>query len=169
MLAVSNSTALIHVSRVTFLTWFFRLFDRLVISKEVYNEVVIAGAGMPGSKDVKEAVEQNQIEVEAVSDSSVPNTLRNSYGLDAGEAEVIALALELGAGIAIIDEEKAWLVAKQFKDCFTTWALPFVLDEAEQKGFVNSAVDALRELRVRGKYNPARLPFKCWCKKHGWN
>ena len=168
MLAISNSTALIPFGIVTFLTWLPSLYDKLVIPEEVYREIVIEGAGMPGAMEVEQSVKQDQIEVQMVTDLAGRSDLVRNYGLDLGEAEVITLALEVGADIVIIDEDKAWTVAKQFKDRFTTIALPFVLDRAEQLGFIRSSLNALRELRLTAKYHLAVGPWECWCKSHGW-
>jgi len=168
MLAISNATALIPFGIVTFLTWLPQVYDQLVIPQKVYDEVVIDGFGMPGAAEVEQAVNQQQIEVQTVTDTAACSQLVTNYGLDRGEAEVIVLALEIDADIVIIDEDKAWHVAKQFKDHFTTVALPFVLDRAEQLGLIRSCIGALRELRLNGKYNPAADPWECWCKSHGW-
>ena len=168
MLAISNSTALIPFSIITFLTWLPKLYDKLVIPEEVYREIVIKGAGMPGAVEVKQAVSLQQIEVQTISDLAGRSDLVTNYGLDLGEAEVITLALEVGADIAIIDEDKAWAVAKQFDDCFTTICLPFVLDRAKQLGFISSSLNALRDLKLTAKYHPAKAPMECWYKSHGW-
>ena len=168
MLAISNSTALIPFGIVTFLTWLPSLYDKLVIPEKVYSEVVIEGRGMPGAVEVEKAVKQGQIEVQMVTDLAGRSDLVTNYGLDLGEAEVITLALEVGADIAIIDEDKAWAVAKQFNDRFTTICLPFVLDRAKQLGFISSSLNALRDLKLTAKYHPAKAPMECWYKSHGW-
>lgn len=167
MLAVSNSTALIPLATVTFITWLPNLFSKLMIPQAVYDEVVVDGAGMPGSAELKQAVDQKLIDVSTVKDQIGYSDLVTNYGLDSGEAEVITLALELGANLVIIDEDKAWHVAKQFKDHFTTLALPFILDMAQQSGLIPSSINALRECRLYGKYHPAGAILRCWCKSRG--
>ena len=167
MLAISNSTALIPSATVTYITWLPNLFNKLVIPQAVYSEVVIKGAGMPGAAELKQAVDQRRIEVHTVSDWVGYSDLVANHGLDPGEAEVITLALELGANLVIIDEDKAWHVAKQFKDHFTTLALPFILDMAQQSGLIPSSINALRECRLYGKYQPSGAILRCWCKSRG--
>jgi predicted nucleic acid-binding protein len=138
-----------------------------MIPQKVYDEVVVAGAGRPGSAELKQAVDQKLVDVGTVKDLVGCSDLVTNYGLDLGEAEVITLALELGADSVIIDEDKAWHVAKQFKDRFTTLALPFVLDMAQQSGFITSSFNALRECSLNGKYHIAGAVLRCWCKSHG--
>ena len=120
-----------------------------------------------GSAELKQAVDQKRIEVSTVKDQIGYSDLVTNYGLDSGEAEVITLALELGANLVIIDEDKAWHVAKQLKDYFTTLALPFVLDMAQQSGLIPSSINALRECVLYGKYHPAGAILRCWCKSRG--
>jgi len=52
---VSNSTILIALSRIGHLWLLEKLFSELIIPQAVYNDVVVKGAGKPGSKDVAEA------------------------------------------------------------------------------------------------------------------
>lgn len=47
MTAVSNASPLIALARIGRLDLLLRLFERVLVSVEAYNEVVIAGAGMP--------------------------------------------------------------------------------------------------------------------------
>lgn len=169
MVVVSNSTALIPLGIVSYLNWLPNLFDRIVIPLEVYNEIVIQGDRKPGSSELKGIVNEKRVEVVAVQDVLGCRKLEKHYGLDRGEAEVLSLALELPADIVIIDEGKAWEIAKQFQDKFLTLCLPFVLDLAEQHGYIKSALNAFRTIRQTAKYSPAHFPFECWCKAHGFS
>jgi predicted nucleic acid-binding protein len=53
--AVSNASPLIALARIGHLDLLPEVFERVLISTGVYNQVVIAGARMPGAKQVSEA------------------------------------------------------------------------------------------------------------------
>ncbi len=55
MKVVSNSTAMVHLSAAGHFDLLHELFGELYIPEEVYHEVVIAGAGKPGSSEVQNA------------------------------------------------------------------------------------------------------------------
>ena len=55
MKVVSNASPLITLARVGHLESLHKMYDLIHISTEVYNEVVIAGAGMPGAAAVSKA------------------------------------------------------------------------------------------------------------------
>lgn len=83
---------------------------RLYISTEVYNEVVIAGAGMPGSSAVSRA---EWIRVSAVHDTEALADAMASIGLGAGETSAVQLAKELGIELVLMDEWRGRRLAKQ--------------------------------------------------------
>jgi len=56
VIAVSNSSPLIILARLGCFPLLNRLFSSLIISSEVYNEVVVAGKGLPGAKEVAGAI-----------------------------------------------------------------------------------------------------------------
>jgi predicted nucleic acid-binding protein len=55
VIAVSNSSPLIILARLGCFPLLNQLFSRLIISSEVYNEVVVAGKGLPGAAEVASA------------------------------------------------------------------------------------------------------------------
>jgi predicted nucleic acid-binding protein len=80
------------------------LFERVLVSIEVYNEVVIAGAGVPGAKQVSQA---DWIEVMPIRDATALKLALKETGLGAGELTAIPLAKETGADLVLLDESKA--------------------------------------------------------------
>jgi predicted nucleic acid-binding protein len=52
---VSNASPLITLARIGYPDSLHKLYEPIHISNEVYNEVVIAGAGMPGAAAVSQA------------------------------------------------------------------------------------------------------------------
>lgn len=99
MIIVSNSGPLIALARINKLDLLKHLFNRIFISKETFNELVVKGKGKAGSKQIKSA---DWIKVKLVKDESSVNILR--IELDKAEAESIVLAQELNANILLIDE-----------------------------------------------------------------
>lgn len=86
------------------------------ITNEVYNEVVLKGIEK-NSKDafiIKEYADNKYIKIFGINEKFyiMANKLQYMYGLDIGEAETIALALQLNKKEAIIDEISAREAAK---------------------------------------------------------
>lgn len=105
MKVVSNASPLITLARVGHLESLHKLYDLIHISTEVYNEVVIAGAGMPGAAAVSKA---DWIRVSPVHDvEGLNKLLATKAGLGAGEMSAIFLAKELSADLTLMDEWKA--------------------------------------------------------------
>lgn len=55
MKVVSNASPLITLARIGHVDLLRRFYDAVYISTEVHNEVVIAGAGLPGAAAVSKA------------------------------------------------------------------------------------------------------------------
>ena len=102
MQIVSNSTILITLSRIGHLWLLEKLFNKLIIPQAVYNDVVVKGAGKPGSKDVADA---EWIQVFDVKDTDALDEFLSI--IHQGEAEAIELALEIGADLIILDDDTA--------------------------------------------------------------
>ena len=100
MPAVSNGSPLILYAKIGQLELMRELFDQIVIPRAVHDEVVRTGTGRSGAAAVAAA---SWIEVRSVKDRRRVRTL--SARLDAGEAEVVALASEVeGLESVIIDD-----------------------------------------------------------------
>ncbi len=102
MRVVSNASPLITFTRIGHLESLHKLYATVNISKEVYNEVVITGAGMPGAAAVAKS---DWIHVSVRGTESLATTISNT-GLGAGEVSAILLAKELAADIVLMDEWK---------------------------------------------------------------
>lgn len=99
MSVVCNASPLINLAQIGLLTLLRDLYHTLVIPDAVWHEVVVAGAGQPGAREVQAA---DWITVQPVTNRPLVQALQQE--LDAGEAEAIALALELTAELLIMDE-----------------------------------------------------------------
>jgi predicted nucleic acid-binding protein len=81
-----------------------KLFNEITISQEVWNEVVVRGAGLAGSSETSQA---GWVKVSSVANSALVKEWRDAHNLGAGELSTILLARELTASLALIDERKA--------------------------------------------------------------
>ncbi len=104
MIVVSDTTALTNLFQVHQLPLLKEIFGKVLIPPAVEQEL----SEMPGQLDKILALDF--IEVVRPKDTSMLSHLR--LGLDDGEAEAIALAIEVNADYLIIDEWKGRRVAK---------------------------------------------------------
>ncbi len=94
------------------------LYGRIEITRGVYEETVVKGV-MKGLKDafiIKDCVDKEDISICDLESKylSAAKKAEIIYGIDMGEAETIALALQLNRKEAIIDEVAAREAAKAF-------------------------------------------------------
>ena len=118
------------------------LYGKLLLPEAVWHEVVIDGAGQPGADEVKGAT---WIERRIAKNKQLVQALRQE--LDAGEAEAIALALEEGANLLLMDEHFGRETARHLK--LRCIGLVGVLLAAKYKGLIPTikpCLDALRDL-----------------------
>lgn len=98
MIAVSNSTPLIALSRIGKIELLHEYFGQICIPKAVYDEVVVSGGTLYGAQEVAQA---DWIFVEDIDNMLAAESLGMYLG--AGEAEAIVLAREKGC-LLIIDD-----------------------------------------------------------------
>ena len=99
MKVVSDASALINLARIGKLDLLQRSYGELLIPEAVWQEVVIAGVGQPGADEVRKAT---WIKTSNVANKHLVWALQQD--LDAGEAEAIALTLEIEAALLLLDE-----------------------------------------------------------------
>jgi uncharacterized protein len=109
MNVVSNASPLINLARVGQLDLLPRFFGHLIIPEAVWDEVVIEGQGQPGADEVRRA---QWIKRSTVANRELVHLLRQD--LDAGEAEAIALAIEINADWLVMDERLGRETARHF-------------------------------------------------------
>jgi predicted nucleic acid-binding protein len=142
MSIVSDASALINLARIGKLDLLHQLYDELLVPEAVWQEVVVEGAGHPGADEVKTA---SWIKMRAVTNGQLVQVLRQD--LDAGEAEAIALALEVGAELLLMDEHLGRETARHLGLRYI--GLIGILIEAKHKGLIQAVkpyLDALRDI-----------------------
>ena len=108
MIVVSNSGPLINLAKVGHFSVWRDMFQRVLIPTGVFEEVVVRGAGQPGSGETRSA---RWIRCRKLKRPDIANILMAE--LDQGEAEAIALALQEKADWLLIDERKGRRFAQQ--------------------------------------------------------
>ena len=89
MIVVSDSSPLIALARISRLSLLASLYGRILIPAEVHHEVTVAGHGLPGAEEVREA---RWIEVVTRRSPEDPSLEQACEGLGAGECGTILLA-----------------------------------------------------------------------------
>ena len=140
MSIVSDSSALINLARIGGLDLLQQLYKVITIPEAVWHEVVVSGAGQPGSDIVKDAT---WIKTRAVTNKDLVRALQQE--LDAGEAEAIALAQEIGAELLLMDDHLGRQTARYLGLHYT--GLIGVLIEAKGKGLISSVKPEIEKLR----------------------
>lgn len=140
MKVVSNASPLINLARIGQLALLPRLFGRLLLPQAVWQEVVEDGRGQPGAEEIRRAV---WIERAAVSNQPLIHSLRQD--LDAGEAEAIALAIEIQADWLLMDERLGRETAQYFGLRYV--GLVGILSAAKQRGDLKALRPLLDRLR----------------------
>jgi uncharacterized protein len=109
MIVVCNASPLINLAWLGRLNLLRHLFTTIIVPEAVRQEVLIAGKGKPGAGEVEAA---SWIAFAAVQNMPLVHAL--SQDLDAGEAEVIALAVERAVDWVIMDERLGRQTAAHF-------------------------------------------------------
>lgn len=150
MIAVSNSSPLIHLSNINKFSLLNYFYEEVFIPKAVYDEVVVRGKGRPGTLKLNRI---SWLKVRAVEDTFAMNLLRNS--LDPGEAEAIVLAKELKVDVLLIDELAARIIARsQGIEVMGTIGL---LERAYLLGKIEDLRGIIDELRMKGFWVSERV------------
>lgn len=106
MIVVSNTSPINNLAKIGQLDLIRQLYSAVIIPNGVYRELTLPEFPVAGANEVQIF---DWISVREVSDRSTVDALQTE--LDIGEAEAIALALELNADRVLIDELQGRLVA----------------------------------------------------------
>jgi predicted nucleic acid-binding protein len=146
-LAVSNSSPLIHLSMVGRIS-LLRRFSSICIPPAVWQEVVEQGGSRPGAAEIREARESGWLRVVDPSDKILVRLLKQE--LHAGEAESIALALEVRPDVLLLDETEARRVAGLYGLPVT--GIIGLLIQAKREGRISSLAEEMDRLREQGGF-----------------
>lgn len=109
MIVVSDTSVISGLIKIQELSLLEKLFSKVIIPTKVQEELKDLEFFNYNLTEYKEA---SWIEIKSASDTQFIQELSKS--LDSGEAEAIALALELNADFILIDERKGRSTAEQY-------------------------------------------------------
>ncbi len=127
MIVVSDTSPITNLIQISRLELLRDLFEEIIIPPLVFQE-------LSKTDNQKEIIENaGWIKIKEVVDKKLAKQLLNK--IDAGEAEAIALAIELKAEYLLIDELKGRSVAKEYGIQIT--GVLGTLLKAKEKGFLS--------------------------------
>jgi len=139
MIVVSDASPIINLAIINQLGLLPLLFGKVVIPRNVFDEVVVEGVGLPGARDIGQA---EWVEVMQCQDQLLYQSLH--LKLDPGEAEAIVLAIEIKADLLLMDEKMGRQFAADLH--VPVMGLLGALRVAKSKGFITAIKPCLDRL-----------------------
>ncbi len=139
MIVVSNTSPVTNLAAIGQLDMLRQLYTTVLIPQAVYGELTFGGGSQPGGQEVPTLP---WIEARHVADRVLVTALQ--IELDPGEAEAIALAVEMKADLLLLDERRGRMVASRLGLRFV--GLLGVLNEAKQQGYLSAVKPLLEDL-----------------------
>jgi hypothetical protein len=145
VIIVSNTSPITNLAAVGRLDLLQQLYEKVVIPQAVYQELTVPGLEPPGAKEVQTLA---WIESRPVTDRALVTALETE--LDPGEAEAIALAIELKADLLLLDERRGRTVAARFGLRFI--GLLGVLIDAKHQGYIPAVRPIMDDLVAKAGF-----------------
>ncbi len=146
MIVVSDTSPLLSLTLVGQLDLLRRLYGSLLIPGAVRDELIVGGAAYG---DGGQVIDQPWISVRSVNNPIVLKLLQRE--LDRGEAEALALAIDLKADLILLDEFKARRLADEL-DLPHTGVID-LLGEAKRLNYVTVIKPTLDALITRAHFH----------------
>ena len=147
MIVVSDTSPLINLAAIGHLELVPTLFQQVTIPPAVFHEIVVQGAGLPGSMEIQNA---DWIMVHPCSDLDLLADIRAEKDIHLGEAEAICLALELGADAILLDEAAGRELARTYHLSFI--GILGILLKAKQRGLVPHVKPLMEALQSKASF-----------------
>lgn len=152
MRAVSDTSPVFNLAAIGQIQLLHAQFAEVLIPGAVHDE--LTAARHPAIQEVRRALDEGWLKPLAVREQNLVRALRQE--LDGGEAEAIALALELGTSRVLIDERDGREVARQMG--LEPIGVLGILLRARKLGQLDSVKAAMLDLqRLSGFYIDSRL------------
>jgi predicted nucleic acid-binding protein len=145
VIVISDTSPLTNLAAVGYFHLLEQIYSRIVIAQAVYDEIVTSQPGNPGAVEIKQAA---WIEVKSVTNQSLVTALE--LELDKGEAESLALAVELSADLVIIDERRGRQVASRLG--LNRIGILGILLVAKNRGLITAIRPILDSLRQKAGF-----------------
>lgn len=145
MVVVSDTSPIVNLAAIGKLNLLPDLFGKVYLPVAVYDEIVVRGAGQPGSSEIQTAL---WVEVKQCSN---PLLLQHILlELDPGEAEAIVLALELQTQNVLMDEKDGRAVALRYH--LKPIGVLGILLEAKKRGLIFSVRQCMDDLSILARF-----------------
>ncbi|HID62210.1 MAG TPA: DUF3368 domain-containing protein [Anaerolineae bacterium] len=162
MPVVSNTSPVLNLAIIDRLSLLRQQFGEIWIPSAVLEKLRV-GEDLPGSQMVRDAMEAGWLRVEEVKDRPFVQVLQRD--LDKGEAEAIALALQVKAEWTLLDEREGRRVAKSL-GLKVTGVLGILL-RAWRESELPSLRKAMEELREKAGFRIGAELFADLVKESG--
>ena len=146
---VSNSSPIIHLAKIGKFSLLREYYNTIMVPESVFKECVAEGKDRKEVEAIKKA---EWIRVAEVQDRKLVKLLQSS--LDDGESEAIALSLESGADLILLDDadarEKARIYDIWINRYRNTWS-SFTCEERQEDWFFKRKHHQIKRIRFLGK------------------
>lgn len=142
MLVISNTSPIMNLAIVDQLILLQKQFGEVIIPEAVVDELKL-DTDYPGTDKIRTAISAGWIRVEKIKNTQLATALRRE--LDDGEAEAIALALQLNITEILMDERDGRSIAKSMG--LSPVGVIGILLKAKEKGLIVSVKEILQKLR----------------------
>ena len=139
MIVVSDTSPINNLAAINQLDLLQQLYKTVLIPEAVYRELTDPSFPIAGATEVQTF---DWIQTRGVNDRTIVEALSNE--LDIGEAEAIALAVEIQADLVLIDERRGRLVAAKLNLQYT--GILGILVEAKSQGLITKVKPLLDAL-----------------------
>lgn len=139
MIIVSDTSPINNLAAINYLYLLHQLYGTVLIPAAVYQELTDPNFPVAGATEVQTF---DWIQTRTVGDRTLVEALSNE--LDIGEAEAIALAVEIHADQVLIDERRGRLVASRLNLRYT--GILGILVEAKSQGLISEVKPLLDAL-----------------------
>jgi uncharacterized protein len=140
---ISDASPLVHLSAIKRFGLLKQLYPVLLIPPAVWTEVTVAGQGRPGAADLAASVQAGWIRLETPKAATLGRP--ELRGLDQGEAEALALALDTTAEFVLLDDLRGRAAARSLG--VRAIGTLGVLIEAKRRRLISSLRDELGQVR----------------------
>jgi predicted nucleic acid-binding protein len=151
VIAVSNTSPLTNLAAIGQFQLLHDLYDSVCIPEAVWLELNANDRQWPGSAEVASA---SWVERHTVNNRQLVTALE--MDLDHGEAEAIALAIQLGANVVLLDEHEGRRIAQRHQ--LPVVGVVGILLDAKQNGYIDKVMPYVEDLhQVAGFYLSSRI------------
>jgi len=148
MPVVSNTSPILNLAIIGKLSFLREQFGEVLIPGAVLEELHVEEE-LPGSQTVRGAIKDGWIKIEEVKENAVVRAMRRD--LDMGEAEAIALAMQVNAEWILMDERDGRKAARSMQ--LKVVGVLGILLKAQREGTLKSLRHAMNRLREKAGFH----------------